>query len=89
MFPDGRAWLGEGNTIEEAYSPFPARITIFPVVARLYPFVGDAAETVAPAAPELALPVAALEPAAYFRYTLEVPNVHLADFALPEPANQE
>src|SRR5262245_31717496 len=60
-------------------------ITISPVKARTYELAGEKTNPIAPAAPEPPLRIASREPVAYFRYKLDVPNVRLSDFTIPEP----
>jgi hypothetical protein len=70
---------------ENVYSPFPARLRIYPVVARTYQLVSGAADELAPAVPERPAILLVRAPVAYFRYTMESPNVRLGDFAITEP----
>jgi hypothetical protein len=80
--PGWRAWT--------EYSPFPARLSIHPVTARRYELSKfDVPNELAPEAPEKPATLVSRKPVAYFRYTLEVPNVKLANYAIPEPKNDD
>jgi hypothetical protein len=81
-FLSERVARGDGNN---AYSPFPAQLRIYPVVARTYRLVGGAADELAPAAPERPATLVVRDAVAYFRYTMETSNVRLGDFAITEP----
>ncbi|MEP6960994.1 MAG: hypothetical protein ABI995_02890 [Acidobacteriota bacterium] len=72
-------WMHWGS-----YSPFPAQITLSPVFAESYQLTAEAIAEVAPQAPARPANLVVRDPVAYFRYTLEIPNVRLADFAVPE-----
>lgn len=67
----------------DSYSRFPSTPRIYPVDSRTYDMVG--AGELAPAAPERPATFLVREMVAYFRYTMETPNVRLADFAIEEP----
>jgi hypothetical protein len=49
----------------------------------------DVPNELAPEAPEKPATLVSRKPVAYFRYTLEVPNVKLANYAIPEPKNDD
>jgi hypothetical protein len=55
------------------------------VKARTYELAGEETNPIAPEAPEPPLRIVSREPVAYFRYTLDAPNVRLVEFAIPEP----
>ena len=74
---------------ENAYSPFPAQLRIYPVAARTYQLVGGAADELAPAVPERPAILEVRAPVAYFRYAMESPNVRLGDFAITEPKDDD
>jgi hypothetical protein len=73
----------------DSYSPFPAQLRIYPVVARTYRLLGRSAGELAPAVPERPATLSVREPVAYFRYKLEAANVRLADYAISEPKEDE
>jgi len=81
-FLSERVLRGSGASV---YSPFPAELRIYPVVARTYRLVGGAADELAPASPERPTTLVVREPIAYFRYTMETPNVRLGAYATTEP----
>ena len=57
---------------------------VYPIVSRTYSFVADEGNQLAPAAPLRPTTLLIREPIAYFRYTMNVPNVRLADFAIDD-----
>jgi hypothetical protein len=67
---------------DDAYSPFPAYLHIYPIVARTYELVGPRRNEIAPAAPEHPARVIVRDPIAYFRYEMEAPNVKLGPYAI-------
>jgi hypothetical protein len=67
------------------YSPLPALPSLNPVIAETYELVGRASDDLAPAVPERPATMVVRDPVAYFRYTMEAPNVRLGDFAITEP----
>ncbi|MEO5925390.1 MAG: hypothetical protein ABIR70_16335 [Bryobacteraceae bacterium] len=82
MGPVVRRWWG-------VYSPFPADVVIHPVIARSFELSKfDGGNELAPAAPEKPATLVSRKPVAYFRYTLDVPNVRLANYAIPEPKEE-
>jgi hypothetical protein len=64
-------------------------ITISPVKARTYALAGEETNPIAPTAPEPPLRIVSHQPVAYFPYKLDVPNVRLADFTIPEPNREQ
>ncbi len=79
----------EQHEDREAYSPFPAQLRIHPVMARGYEWAGHDSGELAPATPERPAVLLVREPIAYFRYTMETPNLRLADFAITDPNENE
>ena len=75
---DYRRWLSD-------YSPLPSLPHLIPVISETYELVGPASDDLAPAVPERPATLVVREPIAYFRYTMDAPNVHLGDFAVTEP----
>jgi hypothetical protein len=78
----------------ERYDPLrdtnvPSRIQslVYPVLSRSYRFVDDA-DRLAPAAPLRPTSLLVRDPVAFFRHTMDAPNVRLADFAVNEPGNR-
>jgi hypothetical protein len=78
----------------ERYDPlrdtrFPSRIEslVYPVLYRSYGLVGNA-DGLAPASPLRPASLLVREPVAYFRYTMDAPNVRLADFAIDDAGNR-
>ena len=72
------------NRYHDGWSGPP--ITISPVKARTYELAGrEDINWIAPEAPERPLQIVSRELVAYLRYTLEVPNVRLSGYAIPEP----
>jgi len=67
----------------DSYSAFPAELRIYPVVSRTYHLLG--ADELAPESPERPATLLVRDPVAYFRYTMETPNVRLGAFAIEEP----
>jgi len=67
------------------YSPFPAHISIHPIASHTYRILSVEGNDLAPATPEVPAIVVARKPVAYFNYTMDVPNVRLANYAIPEP----
>jgi hypothetical protein len=67
---------------------FPSRIQflLYPVLSRSYQFV-DADDQLAPASPLRPMSLLVRDPVAYFRYTMDAPNVRLGDFAIDEAGN--
>ncbi len=91
-FRDPKPFLSdriEGEADGSRYSPFPARLRIYPVVARSYEWARDHKEELAPATPERPATLLVRDPVAYFRYTMETPNIRLADFAITDPKEEE
>lgn len=68
----------------QAFSPFHLRTTLHPVIAQGYEFSEGLAKDLAPAAPEQPATLTVRERVAYFRYTLDAPNVRLADYAVDQ-----
>jgi len=68
---------------------FPSRIfsVVYPVMYRSYRFIDDD-DQLAPAAPLRPTTLLVREPVAYFRYTIEAPEVRLGDFALDEASGR-
>jgi hypothetical protein len=85
-FHSERVARGDDNS---AYSPFPLQPRLYPVVTRIYQLVGGTANELAPAAPERPATLVVRDPVAYFRYTMETPNVRLGDFAITEPNDDQ
>jgi len=69
----------------DSYSPFPSLPRLNPVISETYELVGRASDDLAPAVPERPATLVARDPVAYFRYTMEAPNVRLGSFAITEP----
>jgi hypothetical protein len=69
----------------DSYSPFPYLPSLNPVIPETYELVGRAADDLAPAVPERPATLMVRNPVAYFRYTMESPNVRLGDFAITQP----
>lgn len=69
----------------ESYWPFPSLPRLNPVISETYELRGRASVELAPAVPESPATLVVREPVAYFRYTMETPNVRLGDFAVIEP----
>lgn len=63
---------------------FPRLLTIHPLGARRFDLVGGGGAELAPQAPELPIKLVVREPVGFFRYQLEVPNVRLSQYAVPE-----
>ncbi len=78
--PQRRQW--------SAYSPFPAHMIIHPVMGRRYEMAVVGPNDLAPEAPEKPATLIARKPVAYFKYEMVVPNVKLADYAIPEPKDE-
>ncbi|MEO8099112.1 MAG: hypothetical protein ABI811_15520 [Acidobacteriota bacterium] len=72
------------QSIVGSYSPFPAFVSVHPVFARTYHLAGEEEKELAPLAPERPVTLNVHDPVAYFRYTMDIPNVRLADYAAPE-----
>jgi hypothetical protein len=68
----------------DSYSPFPSLPRLNPVISETYELVGRASDELAPAVPERPATLVVRDPVAYFRYTMEAPNVRLGDFAITE-----
>jgi ABC-type transport system involved in multi-copper enzyme maturation permease subunit len=66
----------------DTYSPFPARLTIVPVIRQIYQL--NDVNKIAPSEPEPPAHIIIRDRVAYFHYTMELPNVHLADYAVPD-----
>jgi len=73
----------------DSYSPFPALPRVNPVISETYELVGRTPDDLAPAVPERPATITVRDPIAYFRYTMETPNVRLRDFAITEPKEDE
>jgi hypothetical protein len=74
------------STVGGGLQPFsPWEAHLHPIVARSYELSEGLAKDVAPAAPEQPVTLTVRERVAYFRYTLEAPNVRLADYAIDAP----
>jgi hypothetical protein len=69
----------------DSYSPFPSVPRLNPVISETYELIGRASDELAPAVPERPATLVVRDPVAYFRYTMEAPNVRLGDFAITEP----
>ncbi len=69
----------------DAYSPLPSVPSLNPVIWDTYELAGGASDDLAPVVPERPATLVVRDPVAYFRYTMEVPNVRLAEFAITEP----
>lgn len=69
----------------DSYSPFPSLPSLNPVMPETYELVGRASDELAPAVPEPPARLIIRDPVAYFRYTMETPNVRLGDFAITDP----
>ncbi len=76
MFVSDRVGLG----VPDSYGPVPVRL--HPVATRGYELSEAVAKELAPAEIEKPLTVTVRKRVAYFRYTLEAPNVRLADYAV-------
>ena len=60
------------------------------MISEMYELVGRTPDDLAPAVPERPATIIARDPIAYFRYTLEVPNVRLKNFVyIPPPKEKE
>jgi hypothetical protein len=55
------------------------------VISATYELDGRASDELAPAVPERPATLVVRNPVAYFRYTMEAPNVRLGDFAVTDP----
>lgn len=71
------------------YTPVQWRVHLNPVTTRAYRLSGGLAKELAPATPEEPAKLTARERVAYFRYTLEVPNVRLADYAIDSAGDEQ
>ncbi len=71
------------------YSPLPSLPTLNPVIWATYELAGEAPDELAPAVPERPAMLVVREPMAYFRYTMDAPNVRLGDFAITGPKEDE
>jgi hypothetical protein len=69
----------------DSYSPFPSLPRLNPVIAETYELLGRASDDLAPAVPEHPATLVVRDPVAYFRYTMETPDVRLGDFAITKP----
>jgi len=69
----------------DSYSPLPTLPSLNPVISETYDLIGRDSNELAPAVPERPATLLVREPVAYFRYTMEAPNVRLGDFAITEP----
>jgi len=81
--------LGEAVPRMESYRPVSWDARVQPVFARGYELSEGVARELAPTAPEKPLTITARERVAYFRYTLEVPNIKLADYAVDSPRDED
>ena len=69
----------------DSYSPLASVPSLNPVTWATYELAGGAADELAPAVPERPATLVVRTPVAYFRYTMEAPNVRLGDFAITDP----
>ncbi len=91
-FQAPRPFLADGVTPEhnyrrwsDYYSPLPTLPRLNPVIPETYELTGPASDELAPAVPERPATLVVRDPVAYFRYTMDAPNVRLGDFAITEP----
>ncbi len=66
------------------YSLFPVQLLIYPIVLEKYQLIEGGVDHIAPAVPEQPAVLSVRSPKAYFRYTMESPNIRLGDFAVAE-----
>ena len=73
----------------QPYTPVQWIAHLHPVVTRGYVLSDGLAKELAPATAEQPVRLTVREHVAYFRYTLEVPNVRLADYAIDTAEGDE
>jgi hypothetical protein len=73
----------------QPYTPVQWMAHLHPVVTRAYRLSDGLEKELAPASAEQPVTLAVREHVAYFRYTLEVPNVRLGDYAIDGPDEAE
>jgi hypothetical protein len=88
-FLSDRVDRDDSADFDEPYSPFPARPTVLPVIARTYSLTGEDNRTLAPAAPERPATLRVRTPVAYFRYNMESVNIKLGEYAVSTPDDDE
>jgi len=87
MFTSNRVAPTSGGM--QPYTPLPWRAHLHPVVSRAYRLSGGLEKELAPASPEKPATLTVRERVAYFRYTLDVPNVRIADYAIDIPDDDQ